>query len=99
MNNSFQLNHFINSIFFRSQHYCWLEGSFSVVDSTGKAVTENVAYPGVKTLNEANGDRRQSHKYYQWVYFVLIIQVSAWLNCSRTATCYNFQVQAFRLNR
>lgn len=49
-----------------------------MVDSGGKAVVENVAYPGVKTLNEAAGERRQSHKYYQWVYFVLIIQVS-WL--------------------
>lgn len=52
-----------------------MEGSFSVVDTTGKAVAgDNVAYPGVKTLNEANGERKRLHKYYQWVYFVLIIQ-------------------------
>jgi len=56
------------------QNYCWLEGSFSVQDSSGKAAVDNVAYPGVKTLNEAAGERKQSHKYYQWVYFVLIIQ-------------------------
>ena len=71
------------------QHYCWLEGSFSVVDSTGKAVTENVAYPGVKTLIEGSGERRQSHKYYQWVYFVLIIQVGV---CGLQNCClYNKQ--------
>jgi len=57
------------------QHWCWLEGSFSVVDSNGKAsMAENIAYPGVKTLNEEAGEKRRSHKYYQWVYFVLIIQ-------------------------
>lgn len=62
------------------QHWCWLEGSFSVVDSTGKAAIDNVAYPGVKTLNEENGEKRRLHKYYQWVYFVLIIQVSCLVN-------------------
>lgn len=57
------------------QNYCWLEGSFSVVDSTGRtAVGESVAYPGVKTLSESAGERKQQHKYYQWVYFILIIQ-------------------------
>jgi len=57
------------------QHWCWLEGSFSVVDSNGKAAMgHNVAYPGVKTLDEGSGDKKRLHKYYQWVYFVLIIQ-------------------------
>jgi len=57
------------------QNWCWLEGSFSVTGSDGKATIGNdVAYPGVKTLNEAAGERRRSHKYYQWIYFVLIIQ-------------------------
>jgi len=57
------------------QNYCWLEGSFSVAGTDGKtSVGTDVAYPGVKTLNESAGERRQLHKYYQWVYFVLIIQ-------------------------
>lgn len=48
-----------------------------MADSTGRtAVGDSVAYPGVKTLNESAGERKQSHKYYQWVYFVLIIQVN-----------------------
>jgi len=56
------------------QHYCWLESTFSVVDGTSKTVGLDVAYPGVKTLNQANGERKIHHKYYQWVYFILILQ-------------------------
>lgn len=40
------------------QHYCWLESTFSVADSTSKSVGLDVAYPGVKTLNAANGERK-----------------------------------------
>ena len=58
-----------------SQHYCWLESTFSVSDGTAKTVGIDVAYPGVKTLNAANGERKVHHKYYQWVYFILILQV------------------------
>jgi hypothetical protein len=57
------------------QHYCWLESTFSVSDSSHKSVGVDVAYPGVKTLNPSAGERKVYHKYYQWVYFVLIIQV------------------------
>lgn len=46
---------------------------------------ENVAYPGVKTLNEEGGEKRRLHKYYQWVYFVLIIQVSFYFASSLIA--------------
>lgn len=56
------------------QHYCWLESTFSVSDGTSKSVGVDVAYPGVKTLNPANGERKVHHKYYQWVYFILILQ-------------------------
>jgi hypothetical protein len=57
------------------QHYCWLEATFSVAESDGKAVVgDHVAYPGVKVLDEQRGEHKVYHKYYQWVYFVLIIQ-------------------------
>jgi hypothetical protein len=56
------------------QHYCWLEATFSVSDSSHKLVGVEVAYPGVKTLNPLEGERKVYHKYYQWVYFVLLLQ-------------------------
>lgn len=56
------------------QHYCWLESTFSVSDSAHKNVGIDVAYPGVKLQNPNQGERKVYHKYYQWVYFVLIIQ-------------------------
>lgn len=61
------------------QHYCWLESTFSVTDGTAKTTGVDVAYPGVKTLNTAAGERKVYHKYYQWVYFILILQVRAFL--------------------
>ena len=57
------------------QHYCWLEATFSVADPDGKAVVgDHVAYPGVKVLEEQKGEKKVFHRYYQWIYFVLIIQ-------------------------
>ena len=53
------------------QHYCWLESTFSVTGSNTDA-----AYPGVKTHVPSQGERKNYHKYYQWVYFVLILQVN-----------------------
>lgn len=57
------------------QHYCWLEATFSVSDSSHGVVGVEVAYPGVKPLQPHKGEKKIYHKYYQWVYFVLIIQV------------------------
>ena len=40
------------------QHYCWLESTFSVTDGSPKTTGVDVAYPGVKTLNTAAGERK-----------------------------------------
>ncbi|XP_053210986.1 innexin inx2-like isoform X2 [Panonychus citri] len=52
------------------EHYCWIEGAFSVLGG-GETGTSS-AYPGVAPTTSASIKRH--HKYYQWVYFVLIIQ-------------------------
>lgn len=56
------------------QHYCWLEATFSVPGPKSEYPGVHHAYPGIKT--QGPNDKKVYHKYYQWVYFVLIIQVS-----------------------
>lgn len=56
------------------QHYCWLEATFSVPGPKTEYAGVHHAYPGIKT--QGPNDKKVYHKYYQWVYFVLIIQVS-----------------------
>lgn len=51
------------------QHYCWLESTFSVTSNS-----PDQAYPGVKPVIPGQ-DKKNYHKYYQWVYFVLMLQV------------------------
>ncbi|XP_015787864.1 innexin inx2 [Tetranychus urticae] len=54
------------------QHYCWLEATFSVPGPKTEYAGVHHAYPGIKT--QGPNDKKVYHKYYQWVYFVLIIQ-------------------------
>jgi len=62
------------------QHYCWIESTFSIVANDKqtaagyKIASTEVAYPGVKTFQPEHSERRVYHKYYQWVYFVLMVQ-------------------------
>jgi hypothetical protein len=56
------------------QHYCWIESTFSISDASSKIVGTEVAYPGLKTHQPEHGERKIYHKYYQWVFFVLLIQ-------------------------
>lgn len=61
------------------EKYCWFEGNFVFYDqnSVSKPTDEKPdstlqqAYPGVSS----SGEHKFPLKYYQWVYFVLIIQV------------------------
>lgn len=63
------------------ERYCWFEGNFvfydenSVKPSDGKQWPTALqhAYPGVGSSSE--GEHKFPLKYYQWVYWVLIIQV------------------------
>ena len=43
-------------------HSCWLESTFSVSDAAHKTVGIEVAYPGVKMQNPAQGERKVYHK-------------------------------------
>jgi hypothetical protein len=52
--------------------YCWIHGTFSVVDSWNKSVGVDIPYPGVDKYRP--GEERRYHKYYQWVCFVLFFQ-------------------------
>lgn len=67
------------------EHYCWLEGSFSYVEPSKIPSS----YPGVRPSHHGIDDTRSHHKYYQWVYFILLIQVNdeegrkkGYINCS-----------------
>lgn len=53
------------------EKYCWYEGSFVFYDTNP---TAQIAYPGI-TTGEIDS-KKLSLKYYQWVHFILLIQVS-----------------------
>lgn len=67
------------------QHYCWMEGAFTVANrytGTGdggvgahEITGQDNSYPGVKNYKPHKGDSKVLHKYYQWVYYILCIQV------------------------
>ncbi|XP_067136974.1 innexin inx2-like [Centruroides vittatus] len=52
--------------------FCWIHGTFSVVDAWEKKVGEEVPYPGVDKY--VKGQQKVYHTYYQWVCFVLFLQ-------------------------
>ena len=63
--------------------YCWIHSTFSVPGMFGKMedeygvgapldVNKETAHPGVGP----EGEEAVYHKYYQWVVFVLFIQVT-----------------------
>lgn len=53
------------------QRFCWMEGAFSIHHPPDV----EQAYPGVGPHTPGSGNgRRVNHRYYQWVYFVLILQ-------------------------
>lgn len=59
------------------QHFCWMEGVFTVSGSPKtELIGRDVSYPGVRHYDPRNGDIKVHHKYYQWIYFVLWIQVT-----------------------
>jgi hypothetical protein len=68
--------------------YCWIYGTFSLVDEWHKKVGVEVVYPGV--ANSIENSDKVYHKYYQWVCFVLFIQALFfyaphyyWKNCEK----------------
>lgn len=74
------IHHLHHLVTTNSPQYCWIEGVFSIQPSSPSSHSGlarqagqqgvDYAYSGV---NSGPG-KRINHKYYQWVYFVLIIQ-------------------------
>ena len=52
--------------------YCWITYTFSLPTEHAHEVGTHVAHPG---LGNDTGEKRY-HSYYQWVPFVLFLQVS-----------------------
>lgn len=62
------------------QQYCWMEGAFTVINPSNPRNPlvggPDRAYPGVGPYKPLDGDVKMPHKYYQWVYYLLVIQVT-----------------------
>jgi hypothetical protein len=55
--------------------FCWIHSTFSVKSAFGKKVGIDISHPGI--ANSLGGQQpRQEYRYYQWVVFVLLLQVS-----------------------
>ncbi|XP_054155410.1 innexin inx2-like [Oppia nitens] len=59
------------------QTYCWIHSTFTLPGALGKQVGVEVAHPGVDTYTP--NEKRQYHKYYQWVALVLFLQALGFL--------------------
>ena len=54
--------------------YCWIHGTFSVPGAWSGQQGVEVPHPGVAPPSQ--GEEVVYHKYYQWVCYVLFLQVS-----------------------
>lgn len=54
--------------------YCWIHSTYTVMSAFKKEVGVEVAYPGIATSK--NSKDNKVYKYYQWVCFCLLLQVS-----------------------
>jgi hypothetical protein len=54
--------------------FCWIHATFSVKSAFLKKVGVDISHPGI--ANSLEGQQpRQEYRYYQWVVFVLLLQV------------------------
>lgn len=66
--------------------YCWIHSTFSVKSAFLKKVGTDISHPGIE--NSLGGQKpRQEYRYYQWVFFFLLLQVSG-----RLRQCKKFTV-------
>ena len=54
--------------------YCWIHSTWTVPSAFWKRVGIDVAHPGMETSTDPN--ERKYYRYYQWVCFILVFQVS-----------------------
>ncbi|PSN34617.1 Innexin shaking-B [Blattella germanica] len=55
--------------------FCWIHSTFSIPNAFMKVTGVDVPYPGVDNSRSSPENRRE-HRYYQWVVFCLLLQVS-----------------------
>ncbi|XP_055308874.1 innexin inx2-like [Sitodiplosis mosellana] len=53
--------------------YCWTYGTFTNGAQENGEIGNDIIQPGVGNINEGESEIKY-HKYYQWVYFTLLIQ-------------------------
>lgn len=53
-------------------NYCWIEGTFTLPKALNKVPGEEVVMPGIEKRD--HNDDVLTHKYYQWVCWVLFLQ-------------------------
>ncbi|XP_042238528.1 innexin inx2-like [Homarus americanus] len=51
--------------------YCWIQSTFTLQLTSAKV---EEAYPGVGSSSGSGQDVVRHHKYYQWIFFVLLLQ-------------------------
>lgn len=55
--------------------FCWIHSTFAVKSAFLKKVGIDISYPGIDN-SQAGQQPRQEYRYYQWVVFFLLLQVS-----------------------
>jgi hypothetical protein len=55
--------------------FCWVHSTFSMESAFTKRVDVDISHPGVDNSQSGQGATRE-HRYYQWVAFCLVLQVS-----------------------
>lgn len=61
--------------------FCWLHTTYSMVRAFNMSIGQAVPYPGVSNTKGEGGHGHaphplvKQHKYYQWVIFLLLLQV------------------------
>jgi hypothetical protein len=67
--------------------FCWVHATFSIKSAFLKKVGIDISYPGIE--NSLAGQKpRKEHRYYQWVVFFLLLQVSGCLRHRKKLTVF-----------
>ena len=74
--------------------YCWIHSTFTIPDRVNAAVGSVVPHPGVATPDQDNPEDKHYHKYYQWVCYVLFLQVTTLKHLFKL---FNLWILHFRL--
>jgi hypothetical protein len=56
--------------------FCWIHSTYTISSAFFKKVGVDVPFPGVDQSNKYLPEDKKFTKYYQWVGFVLFIQVN-----------------------